>query len=238
MALTEQAKQYLSRFIVKPMSLINFDYTRHTVAEARDFLLPFTAEHYTGTRTLPPIEASYWFPEPLETWPPKGHVTLVMYGEEPSCGHRLSVSANCWRRWGAFAKQYASQGLMFVLVDHLRGYAVRTLPLTAKAEADSLNWYYRTYRKLPITLATVPMTVTRQVPEPDGRLWSTDTTAMGRIDGITVIRQYPTPFAQLYDRDGRLLYAGPYNRYALIEALTVRALLGTVKPQRQSSVAP
>jgi hypothetical protein len=224
LALASQAKAYMSRFSSSNGGRMGFDYAKHSVAEVRDNLLPFNPDPATSSRTFPPIEAPFWFPAPITHWPPRGSVTLVVYGEEPNCGHRLEVPGNCWTRWGTFMTQYAAHGLTFVLVDHARGFAVRTLPLSAKAEADSLNWYYRTYRKLPLTLAVVPMTVTRQVPAPDGRSWVTDTTAMGRAVGITESQNYPTPFAQLYDRAGRLLYAGPYDRYALIQALAIRAL--------------
>jgi hypothetical protein len=111
------------------------------------------------------------------------------------------------------------------MVERTEGYAVRSLPLSPQEEADTLDWYYRTYLKFPgATLGVVPRAVIWQAPqEGDGRRRTADTTALGRLVND---QDHNAGIALLYSHDGQLLYAGPFepNQYVLLKRLIERAL--------------
>jgi hypothetical protein len=233
LALAEQAREDLSRFPGAPFvsgapsaPVQTFDFARHTAAEVRDKLLPFNPDQYKSDRIFAPVTTSTWFPAPLPAWPPKGKISIIFYGSF-TCGHRLNVSERgCWeslQQWRTFAQRHASQGVALTIVEQRYGYAIRTLPLSPSAEADSLDWYYHTYVGMPATLAVIPTALVRQMPLPDGRRWFADTTALGRTIGIGT----ENPFRSLtliYDRNGSLLYAGQERDDLLMQKLILRAL--------------
>jgi hypothetical protein len=235
LALAQAAKNDLRRFPagfgafpngVRYTSEQLFDFKTATVEKVRNFLLPFNPQQYGGTRALPPVVASYWFPEAPKTWPPKGAISLVIYGGEGMACARtnwnlldLPLSYACvpWHTYlPKWAAQYDSLGFSLTIVEHTYGHAVRSVVLSPSSEADSLNWYYRTYLKLPATMAVVSQSAS---VEPDGRHWFADTTAFGRFLGPNHGR------ALLFDRDGTLLYAGEnwLRDHALLDALILRA---------------
>jgi hypothetical protein len=249
MALVRQAKDYMSPFPVVPFGwLMMFDYKRHTLAETREYLMPFDPGKYTGTHAVPPIEAPYWYPAKPTSWPPANQVTLVLYG---------GATLNCARSddklmgWGAvsrdcaalhtylpsWTKAYASQGLALTLVERTYGEAVRSVPLSPAQEADSVAWFYLHYLNLPATtVAVVPRVLAGRVPQDaDGRRWTADTTAFGRLLAKRVADLPPwdgwdrqVGMALLYGRDGRLIYAGMMDfrsEHNGLEAQLIQALM-------------
>jgi hypothetical protein len=239
LALAQRAKADLARFPVAggpdwppgvSFSLIQrFDFKKATPPEVRDFLLPFNANRYTKLRMLPPVHATHWFPSVPPEWPPRGQLSLVLYGGWIMTCARSDMNllvfplrkecAPLHTTLRAWTKQYDSLGFSLVFVERTFGTAVRSELLTPKAEADSLNWYYRTYLQLPVTLGVVETNVSTKVPLPDGRLQYTDTTAFGRMLGPDV----HNGLALLFKRDGTLLYAGEFDR-VLLHALIKREL--------------
>jgi hypothetical protein len=223
----QAAKTDLSRFPPDPMVL---DFKTATVTKVRNYLLPFTPDRYTTSRVLPPVHASFWFPTSPQTWPPHGHVSLVLYGincargEWGLLGGRLTLQGcggirTYLRRW---AEQYDSLGFALTLIDGTRGYAALSGVLAPADEADSLNWYYRTYLHLPVRLGVVQRVVVKKIAQPDGRRWYADTTAFGRMLGTNPYNQ-DHQFAMLFGPDGALLYAGDLDR-SLLNALILHAL--------------
>jgi hypothetical protein len=241
LSIAQQAKEDLGRFPLgsefpdgvpyAPIQL--FDFKNATPIKVRNFLLPFNPQQYEGTHTLPPVVASYWSPAAPKTWPPKGTVSLVLYGGWiMSCAREdgnildFPLSTACaplhtyLPRW---ITQYDSLGFALTLVERTQGHAVRSVTLSPSSEADTLNWYYRKYLKLSATVAVVPQAVSTQLSAPDNRRWLVDTTAFGRMLGPT---NSINGRALLFDQDGVLLYAGTFgnNTLTLIHALIVRAL--------------
>jgi hypothetical protein len=250
MRLTQLAKTALSPYKVLPFSyLMSFDYKTRTLAQIRDYLCPLNPQQYNGPKTVPPVEAAYWYPSKPAMWPPKGKVSLVIVGDMGGHGgngliagvpiSRISDAPlrTVLREW---TDAWAAQGLTLMLVERTQGHAVRSLPLTPQEEADSLNWYYRTYLKLPgATLAVVPRAIIWQAPHPaDGRRSMADTTALGRWvrDTIGVLELELTKrMVLLYGRDGQLLYGGQYSEVweqpATLKALILQALhVSATKP--------
>jgi hypothetical protein len=209
-----------------------FDFKTHTDVDVRDFLLPITPDRYSGPNALPRVVARYWFPKPPDTWPPRGKVSLVLYGgwplvcsrgDGPLLAFPMSNSCDVWHTtFPAWMKEFEARGFAITVMERARGEAVRSIPLAEAAEADSLDWYYRTYLKLPLTLGVVPTARVRQFPEPDGRYWLADTTAFGRMLGAEA-QDEQAGMAMLYDRDGTLLYAGEFTP-AILRALIARAI--------------
>jgi hypothetical protein len=125
----------------------------------------------------------------------------------------------------AWTDRFTSQGFVLALIEQTYGEAVRSVPLSPVEEADSLDWYYHTYLKLPVILGVVNTAVIQRVTPPaDGRRWWADTTALGRKIGVK--RNNPAwKDALLYDRNGRLLFFGNLQENVnLLQALIIRAL--------------
>lgn len=240
LALAQQAKADLSRFPRTPGDLKGFNFITATVAAVRNTLAPFDVSRDTSIRVRAPVVAKAWFPSPPEHWPPKGTVSLVLYGGS-ACAHRLDLNNACdevYHPWRALVEQYATRGLTLTIVEQTIGTAARSIFLSPAAEADTLNWYYRTYLHIPATLAIAPTALVRQVALPDGRRWYTDTTALGRSIGIHTegldIETIAAGLALLYDRDGTVLYAGPQENFTLLRALIIRALTSSSASSAQS----
>jgi hypothetical protein len=245
LAVAQQAKADLSRFPIS--SFQHFDFTKATPAEVRDHLLPFNPGKYAGGRTLPVVNAAYWFPAQPAHWPPQGHVSLVLYGGGGMmCArgdyHLLSAPLkNGCEAWHTYLRtwldQYGPKGLALTVVERTYGHAVRSMPLSPAAEADSLNWYYRMYLHLPVTVAVVRQADIVTVPAPDGRHAFKDTTAFGHMLGPGS----NVGLALLFGYDGTLLYAGRFNENReLLHALIVRALrvpLGNNGERRTNAVS-
>jgi hypothetical protein len=236
LSLAQQAKTDLSRFPVGggpdwPRGVPYtpeqaFDFEKHTVEEVRDWFLPFSPARYTDVREIPPVNADFWFPTHPDSWPPTGHVSLIFYGTTLMvCARRTgNTLENLLNRtcgpWYAYfpmwLSQYGPRGFSMTAVEQTARYAVRTGLLAPSAEADSLNWFYRTYLHLPMTLAVDIRHTILQLPEPDSRIFSEDTTAFGR-------RFHNNGIVLLFGRDGHLLYAGSWDR-VILHALILRAL--------------
>jgi hypothetical protein len=237
LSLAQQAKTDLSRFPVGggpdwppgvPYNLIlqTFDFKKHTAEQVRDWFLPFHPALYTGIHAIPPVDADFWFPARPDAWPPTGHVSLILYGDVlMGCARRtgntlenlLGRTCGPWYTYfPMWISRYGQQGFAMTAIEQTDRQAVRTGLLTPSAEADSLNWFYRTYLHLPMTLAVDIRHTILQLPEPDGRMLSEDTTAFGR-------RFQQNGIVLLFGREGDLLYAGPWDR-VLLQALIPRAL--------------
>jgi hypothetical protein len=248
--LAQQAKDDLRRFPpasafpdgVPYHELQRFDFANANVTMVRRFLIPFDPMNYVDSHALPPVEAPFWFPAKPATWPPRGRVSLVLYG-----GWTMRCSRSDWnlllspmsavcaplrtylREW---TQQYDSADFAITVVDRTSGEAVRSVPLPPQVEADTIGWFYRTYLKSPWTVAVVPRAVMWQVPiEADGRRSLGDTTAFGRMLGS---QNEFAGLAMVYDRSGTLRYAGDLNN-ALLHAIIVRALTYTASSTSSDS---
>jgi hypothetical protein len=197
-----------------------------TPVTVRNVLLPFNADRYTGA-SLPPVEASYWFPAPPRTWPPGGSAaSLVVYGG--------FLAGDCVRsEWSlliftmrkeclalrtlvpSWVQQYGSR-LSVTLVAQTQGNAVRSLAVPPKVEADSIAWYIRQHLALPVTVGVV-MDSVHLLPPIDGRHIHKDPTFYGRKFkyGVTL----------LYGTGGKLLYVGvPQLDEPILRKLLTREL--------------
>jgi hypothetical protein len=243
----QQAKTDLKRFPVAgpdwppgvPWVIIQaFNFSRATPVQVRNVLLPFNPDQYTDLRQLPPVDARYWFPARPKIWPPQGQISLVLYGGAIMRCARGDYNLLVWPTrpecvaWQTslqdWAKLYSNQGFSLIIVERTEGYAVRSGPLTPDEEADSLNWYYRTYLHLPATLAVVPQVVAMHMPQPDGRRLLSDTTRFGHLLGDDDIAKGHgnKGLAMLFDRKGNLLFAGQFEQnQALIHALIRREFI-------------
>jgi hypothetical protein len=245
LAFAQRAKTDLGRFPLGPefppgipYSVFQlFDFKGHTPVETRDFLIPFNPKRYQGAQALPPVTARYWFPAQPPVWPPRGHISLVLYrGWEMQCarddgplmGYPLANGCAVWhtyfRNW--LTRYGARDGhpgeFTLTAIERTVGSAVRSIVLSEAAEADSLNWYYRTYlgfRNFPFTLGVVATAPVNRIPEPDGRFLLADTTMFGRRLGSLGSPQIG--LAILYDRAGTLMYAGDFDA-AVVGALIER----------------
>jgi hypothetical protein len=231
LVLAQEAKTDLGRFPLGshwpagiPYRLVQtFDFKNATPVQIRNLLLPFNTDRYKVGDTLPPVRATYWYPASPTAWPPQEQLLLVVYGGRMmNCARskllRTALYDDCaplHTYLPAWKAQYDSLGFALMLVAQTAGYAVRSEPLAPAMEADTLNWYFRTYLRLPVTLGVVQQAVTDS--DPDGRRWYTDTTAFGRH----AKSDYGESMVLLFRRDGTLLYAGKFDQ-ALLSALIVR----------------
>jgi hypothetical protein len=150
-----------------------------------------------------------------------------------------------------WSEQLESQGFALTMVLQTEGSAVRSVPLTAREEADSIEWFLRThisaprgdtaagrtYLQSPWTIGVVPRAVVRQATPPaDGRRWLADTTEFGRAIGAYNLQNtFTNGLVLLYDRSGTLLYAGRQMENALLHALIVRTL---AEPKTATVMSP
>jgi hypothetical protein len=201
-----------------------------TPADVLKFLLPKELQ-YTSSEfsSLPPLDAAYWFPAKPDTWPVRGKVTLLLYG--------LGCGRDIWRCAGLDElnlprelARYGTQNLDLTIAVLSEKQFLTNGPLTPAAEADSINWFYRTSRHLPVTVAMIPSAVQVIAPDPDGRRVHKDTTALGlRLQDRAGNNARDT--AVLFGRDGAPLFVGPIAQgektYALLHALIERAVADT-----------
>jgi hypothetical protein len=243
----QQAKTDLKRFPVARLghsdwppgvpwvALQAFDFARATPVQVRNILLPFNPDQYADLKELPPVNARYWFPSRPKIWPPQGQISLVFYGGGIMECARSDYNLLVWPTrpgcvlWQTslqdWTKLYGNRGFSLIIVERTEGHAVRSGPLTPDEEADSLDWYYRTYLHLPATLAVVPQVVSRSMPQPDGRRLFADTTRFGHFlgDDDVTKRHGLEGLAMLFDRKGKLLFAGQFeHNQALVQALIRR----------------
>jgi hypothetical protein len=248
MEVMARAKQDLGRFSQKidfprhkpwnPMAM--FDYKNAPVAKVRNALLPFNAEQYAG-KSLPPLAASYWFPNPPGAWPPD-HPSLIIYGgsfvsecvhddgrllslREEITGNYCGVLYTYLPRW---ANRYKGQ-LAITLVAQTAGNTVRSVVLPPAAEADSLKWFFLDHLKLPITFGMVVDSL-RRMPLVDGRVFYVDTTFYGNF---SYNAQHSTRISRtgasdlvvlLYGERGTLQYAGGLDT-PVLEKLIARTVV-------------
>lgn len=221
------------------------DFARHPSNTARPLTLGSTPTdvlngilpkelQYTSSEfsSLPPIDAAYWFPAKPDTWPVRGKVTLLLYGLR--CGRdiwqcRYLDELNLPQELA----RYGPQNIDVTIAVVSERQFLTNGPLTPAAEADSISWFYRTFRHLPVTVAMIPSVVREIAPDPDGRRWHKDTTALGlrlamrsqdRAGGNT---QETTV---LFGRNGTPLLVGGdggTQTYALLHALIERAVADT-----------
>jgi hypothetical protein len=253
-AITQRAKADLSRFPPGRQFPPGYgyagwaaNYKKATIEEIKNGLLGFDPGTRAGGAELPPIEAAYWFPAKVPAWPPRGHVSLLIYDRSvPGCVrgdmniliyplHGCGMIHTYLPQWTA---QYGSAGFDLTMIVNTKGYAVRSIALSPAAEADTIAWYLRTYRKLPATVAVVQSAVRWQVPLPDGRRELDDTTQLGTKD---IQLDWKRILTILYGRDGTLLYAGSFKPM-LLSALLWREFNGhtsaALSPAASTAVSP
>jgi hypothetical protein len=257
LALVQQAKTDLSRFPLGPTFPPGitwtpwqaFDFAHASIPRVRNFMLPFNPDRYQGPNAFPAIDAQYWFPSAPKLWPPHGAVTLVLYDfgcvRGPVVEPRFGPQNVCALFNSTIPEWQAKYGSQFELtvVEVTAGHVLRGNVLTSAQEADSIAWYYRTYKKDSATrVAVVRGAQMEIVPSPDGRQAHWDSTALGReLQEIRIGRDLPpwkndnTKMALLFDKDGRLLFVGnPNNYFALIDVLIARS----VKTKTTASTTP
>jgi hypothetical protein len=196
-----------------------------SLATVRNALLPFNAEQYAG-HPLPPVDATYWFPNAPSTWPPGGHAaSLVVYG-----GFLLG---NCVRSdWSlliftlrheclalrtlipSWTQHYGDQ-LSVTLVAQTQGHAVRSVVLPPNVEADSIAWYLRQHLGLSVTVGVVVDAV-QKMPPVDGRQLYRDPTFYGQ--------QFNSNVVVLYGPGGKLVYVGQGLQTPVLRKLVAREL--------------
>lgn len=259
LAVAQQAKQNLKRFppgIEFPKDTAYslseaFPYKYASVTEVLDEIRPsgdpsLLSSHLKRELFSPQsVQAAYWYPNKPAVWPATpGQASLIIYGRNSlldNCLHwdgplltwPLSNGCAVLRTYlPQWAKQYGTH-LGITLAAHTQGSAIRSVVLPAAAEADSINWYLRTYLNLPITVAVVQDSVW-QFPAPDDRHFWRDTTFYGVV-------QRHLGGAQpvlLFDSAGTLEWAGPFDP-TIIRVLLARmfsgagATVGSASPQPQ-----
>lgn len=218
-------------------------FNRWTAQQFLGWALPYSGAQYDGAPP-PPMKATYWFPRAPTAWPPgHGRVSLVIYGgalpnqcvrndydilgtDVESVTHGLCGALYTYLpQWIA---QYGDS-LSVTLISQTQGHAVRSVTLSPAAEADSLNWFFHRYLKLPVTLGVVMDSIWR-LPSVgvDGRRIYIDTAFYnGRLRG-----EHPSWNATnnmlvlFYDEHGTLRYVGQDGIFdaPLLQLLIARAL--------------
>jgi hypothetical protein len=235
MAVLTRAKHDLARIPPGP-SGTNFQTV--PVSELRNWLLPFNADQYAG-QPLPPMTAAYWRPRPPTSWPPgNGRVSLVVYGgwimnrcvrsDEGLLRGALYMGYGCQALYSWLPQWVHTYGdrLAITLVAEARGRAIRSLSLSPAQEADSLQWFYRDYLKLPLTVGMIVGSV-RNLAAVDGRWRWRDTSFYGNWQQPAQWGEESSqPVVLLYGAGGELRFVGGgggFNKN--LESMVFRRLL-------------
>jgi hypothetical protein len=141
----------------------------------------------------PPLTADFWFPVP-HRGPPTGthdtagdtlhlapgHVSLIYHW---STGNWTTHAGACARFnlcnddvlfLKALTARYGTDVSLTMLVD-ADSLTALSVPDTARAVAASYQWFFQTYLGLPANVAVRMRTLTKVLPEPDGRLFFGET---------------------------------------------------------------
>jgi hypothetical protein len=228
-AVVARAKTDLSRFPPRPNE---FDFKAASLDESRVALLPSSPT----VHTLPRLTANYWFPKPpSEQALGKGRPALIVYG-----GWLLGdcirydrtllwwpLAQECLALRTALPEWVAAYGerLPITLVSPTRGRAVRSLPLSPAAEADTISWYLRDWLKIPVTVGVVRDSVRTDTY---GEIHRLDTTAYAGLR--EPVREDADPnesVVVLYGAHGELRYVGAFDvpllRRLIAREMTMRS---------------
>jgi hypothetical protein len=230
LAVAQRAKDDLERHPSNTAQPLPFGSTSAILDAILPQELQYTSSEFSS---LPSIDSAYWFPAKPATWPVRGTVTLLLYGLR--CGREM------WQCAGfdeldlpQLLAQYDSQNIAVAIAVVSERQFLTNGPLTPAAEADSISWFYRNSRHLPVTVAMIPSVVHEIAPDPDGRRQHRDTSALGvrlgkkfgAYDGANT-----RDVAVLFGRDGAPLFVGSIDRgtttRALLRALIERTVAGT-----------
>jgi hypothetical protein len=235
LAVAQRAKDDLSGH---PTNTANVRGLGSTAVEVLTHILPKELQVAESTfSSVPAVDAARWFPAQPASWPIRGQVTLLLYA--PGCGREVwtckdldKLDVHSW------LTRYGNQGFSVVVAVTTKEQFLTNGPLTPAAEADSIAWFYRTFRNLPVTVAVVSSKIQQIAPVPDGRRRYMDTTVLmrnirERFQWTALNAQsYVNGFALLFGRDGAPLYVGRIQSeervYPLLNALIARAV--TVAP--------
>jgi hypothetical protein len=137
-------------------------------------------DHRHAPRALPPLRADYWFPAPkggvagdsLHPAVP-GRVTLIYHVSDGGGGSGRSCRQGCppiTNQLEALLARYPDQLAVTVVIDAAAGFTALEVPATSAAMAQSYQWLFQQYLKLPVAVAVRVKPVMAQLPPPDGRI--------------------------------------------------------------------